>query len=153
MQNGINHENSKKIAHGVSTLLADTYTLYLMTQNFHWNVTGPNFRQLHAMFEDHYVELAEAVDEIAERVRALGFKAPGTYKEFMKLTSIQEANSDLDATQMIKMLMEGHEIISRKSKEVIEVASNFQDEATIDLISSRMKAHEKTAWMLNSFLQ
>ena len=153
MNIGINEEKTKEIAKGVSSVLADTYTLYLKTQNFHWNVTGPRFHQLHAMFEEHYTEMAEAIDEVAERIRALGHKSPGTFKEFLQLTSISEETGDIQPDDMIKKLIEGHESISRKSREVVQMASEYNDEATADLLTSRMKTHEKTAWMLRSFLQ
>lgn len=153
MNIGINEEKAKEIAKGVSSVLADTYTLYLKTQNFHWNVTGPRFHQLHGMFEDHYVELAEAIDEIAERIRALGNRAPGTFKEFLQLTSISEETGDMQPDEMITNLIKGHESICRKSREIIQLASEYNDEVTSDLLISRMKNHEKTAWMLRSFLQ
>jgi starvation-inducible DNA-binding protein len=153
MNIGINEENTTKIAQGMSSVLADTYTLYLKTQNFHWNVTGPRFHQLHAMFEDHYTEMAEAIDEVAERIRALGHRSPGTFKEFSQLTSITEEAGVLEADDMIKKLIEGHELISRKSREVVQMASDCSDEATADLLTSRIKTHEKTAWMLRSLLQ
>ena len=153
MNIGINEENTTKIAQGMSSVLADTYTLYLKTQNFHWNVTGPRFHQLHAMFEDHYTEMAEAIDEVAERIRALGHRSPGTFKEFSQLTSITEETGVIEADDMIKKLIEGHELISRKSREVVQMASDCSDEATADLLTSRIKTHEKTAWMLRSLLQ
>lgn len=153
MNIGINQDDTKKIANGVSSVLADTYTLYLKTQNFHWNVTGPRFHQLHEMFEEHYHELAGAVDEIAERIRALGHKSPGTFKEFLELTSISESTGNINADDMLTALIDGHEAISRKSREVIQMADEYNDEATIDLLAGRIKTHEKTAWMLRSFLQ
>lgn len=153
MNTGISYEKTKEIAGGVSSVFADTYTLYLKTQNFHWNVTGPRFHQLHGMFEEHYSEMAEAIDEIAERIRALGQRSPGSFKEFLQLTSISEETGDLTPDQMIMKLIEGHETISRKSREVVQVASKHNDEATADLLTSRMLTHEKTAWMLRSFLQ
>ncbi len=153
MNIGINEEKTKEIAKGVSSVLADTYTLYLKTQNYHWNVKGPRFQQLHAMFEDHYIEMAKAIDEVAERIRALGHRPPGTFKEFLKLTSISEETGDIQPNEMIKNLVEGHEAISRKSREVVQMVNQYNDEATADLLVSRMKNHEKTAWMLRSFLQ
>ncbi len=153
MNTGISKEETMKIASGVSSVLADTYTLYLMTQNFHWNVSGPRFYELHKMFEDEYRELAESVDEIAERIRALGVKAPGTFKEFLEATSLKEPKSDLDANKMVEKLLEGHETIACKAREVIHMASAVNDEATVDLLASRIKSHEKTTWMLRNVLQ
>jgi starvation-inducible DNA-binding protein len=153
MNIGITKENATKISQGLASTLADTYTLYLKTQNFHWNVTGPRFHQLHIIFEEQYKEMSEAIDEIAERIRALGHKSPGTFKEFLQLTSISEETEAMSEDSMITKLVEGHETISRKAREVVQIASSFKDEASSDLLSSRIKIHEKTAWMLRSFLQ
>lgn len=153
MNTGMSKEQTVKVAEGVSSVLADTYTLYLMTQNFHWNVSGPRFYELHQMFEDEYRELAGAVDEIAERIRALDAKAPGTFNEFLKMTSLSEPKSDIGANKMIEKLVEGHETIACKAREVIDIASDADDEATIDLLASRIKSHEKTTWMLRNLLQ
>lgn len=150
---GISESDRRAIADGLSSLLADTYTLYLKTHNFHWNVTGPMFQPLHAMFEEEYTELAVAVDNIAERIRALGFHAPGTYSEFMKLSSIREEEGMPIASEMIRQLVEGHEAVVRTARQVIPLADGALDEATIDLLTERMHAHEKTAWMLRSLLE
>lgn len=146
-------DKEKVVAHGLSSILADTYTLYLQTQNFHWNVTGPRFHQLHSMFEEHYKEMSEAVDEIAERVRTLGFRAPGTFKEFLNLTSIKEDSDHMNSDEMITTLIEHHDMVAHKAKEIIPMAENVRDTGTVDLLSARIKTHEKTAWMLRSFLQ
>lgn len=143
----------KKVSEGLASVLADTYTLYLKTQNYHWNVTGPRFHELHKMFEDQYSEMAEAVDEIAERIRALGHRAPGTFKEFLELSSITEEERILSADNMIISLVESHEAVSRKSREVVQIAAEFKDEASADLLSARIKTHEKTAWMLRSIIE
>lgn len=150
---GINESDRKDIAHGLSRLLADSYTLYLKTHNYHWNVTGPMFRTLHIMFEEHYVELAEAVDVIAERIRALGFPAPGTYKKFVELSSIKEEEDVPDATTMIQRAVEGHESVVRTARSLFPAAEKVSDEATADLLTQRIQLHEKTAWMLRSLLE
>ncbi|HIK16504.1 MAG TPA: DNA starvation/stationary phase protection protein [Leptolyngbyaceae cyanobacterium M33_DOE_097] len=150
---GINETDRKEIAAGLSRLLADTYTLYLKTHNFHWNVTGPMFQTLHLMFEQQYTELSTAVDEIAERIRALGFPAPGTYSEYAKLTSIPEAEGVPAAQDMIKQLVEGQETVARTAREVFPAAERANDEPTADLLTQRMQLHEKTAWMLRSLLE
>ncbi len=150
---GIDERSRKQIVEGLSRLLADTYTLYLKTHNFHWNVTGPMFQTLHAMFEEHYNELAEAVDEIAERIRTLGFLAPGTYSEFSRLASIEESTGDLKANEMIRLLVEGHQTVARTAREAFPVAEKANDAPTIDLLTRRMEVHEKTAWMLRSLLE
>jgi len=141
------------IGNAVSSVLADTYTLYLKTQNYHWNVTGARFHQLHKLFEEQYTEMAEAIDEIAERVRSLGFRPPGTFKEFLALTSIPEETVKLNADEMIKNLADGHEMISSKTREIVVMAHDFKDDVTADLLTSRIKTHEKTTWMLKSFLE
>lgn len=149
---GISDKDRKKIADGLSRLLADTYTLYLKTHNFHWNVTGPMFNTLHLMFEGQYNELALAVDSIAERIRALGFPAPGTYKEFVKLSSIAEADGVPAAEDMIRQLVEGHEAVTRTARAIFPETDAAADEPSADLLTQRMQTHEKTAWMLRSLL-
>lgn len=150
---GINEGDRQQIVEGLSRLLADTYTLYLKTHNFHWNVTGPMFRTLHLMFEEQYNELALAVDQIAERIRALGFPAPGTYAEFARLSSIQENEGVLDATEMIQRLVEGQEAVVRTARTIFPMVDKVNDEPTADLLTQRMQVHEKTAWMLRSLLE
>jgi starvation-inducible DNA-binding protein len=149
---GINEPDRHRIADGLSRLLADTYTLYLKTHNFHWNVTGPQFQTLHLMFETQYNELALAVDVIAERIRALGFPAPGTYAAFSKLASIKEETDIPRAEKMIELLVLGQEAVVRTAREVLPVANEANDQPTIDLLTQRMQTHEKTAWMLRSLL-
>ncbi|MGN6668579.1 MAG: Dps family protein [Trinickia sp.] len=149
---GINDKDRKKIADGLSRLLADTYTLYLKTHNFHWNVTGPMFNTLHLMFEGQYNELALAVDAIAERIRALGVHAPGSYKEFAKLSSIPEADGVPAAEEMIRQLVQGQEAVARTAREVFLAADGANDQPTADLLTQRLQTHEKTAWMLRSML-
>ena len=135
---------------GLSHILADTYTLYLKTQNYHWNVTGPNFQQLHMLFENQYKEMALAIDEIAERIRALGHKSPGSFKEFKELSSIEDDPDKLDSRQMISSLIKGNEIISRKAQEASLIARKYDDEVSSGLLTSRVSVHEKTTWMLSS---
>jgi starvation-inducible DNA-binding protein len=149
---GIEEKDRREIAEGLSRLLADTYTLYLKTHNFHWNVTGPMFQTLHLMFETQYNELALAVDLIAERIRALGFPAPGSYAQFAKLSSIKEETSVPDAQTMIRLLVEGQEAVVRTARSVFPVVDRAHDEPTADLLTQRMQTHEKTAWMLRSLL-
>ena len=150
---GINEKDRQKIAQGLSHLLADTYTLYLKTHNFHWNVTGPMFNTLHLMFEAQYNELALAVDLIAERIRALGFPAPGTYSAYAKLSSIKETQGVPDADSMIALLVEGQEAIVRTARSLFPVVDKAGDEPSADLLTQRMQVHEKTAWMLRSLLE
>lgn len=151
---GINEPDRKKIAEGLSRVLADTYTLYLKTHNFHWNVTGPMFQTLHLMFEGQYNELALAVDSIAERIRALGSPAPGTYHEFSKLSSIQEHTGGVPAARdMIAQLVEGNEAVVRTARSLFPITEAANDESSADLLTQRMQIHEKTAWMLRSLLQ
>lgn len=150
---GIQEKDRQKIADGLSRLLADSYTLYLKTHNFHWNVTGPQFQTLHVMFEAQYTELALAVDLIAERIRSLGVAAPGTYKEFAKLTSIEEPNGVPAATDMIKQLVEGQEAVVRTARSIFPLVDKVGDEVSADLLTQRMQLHEKTAWMLRSLLE
>ncbi len=149
---GISEKDRKEIVGGLSKLLADTYTLYLKTHNFHWNVTGPMFNTLHLMFEQQYNELALAVDLIAERIRALGFSAPGTYSEFEKLTKITEEDYLPTAEEMIKLLLEGNETVIRTARSIFPVVKESNDESTADLLTQRMQTHEKTTWMLRSML-
>ena len=149
---GISDKDRKKIADGLSRLLADTYTLYLKTHNFHWNVTGPMFNTLHLMFEGQYNELALAVDAIAERIRALGVHAPGSYKDFAKLSSIPEADGVPEAEEMIRQLVQGQEAVARTAREVFAAADAANDQPTADLLTQRLQTHEKTAWMLRSML-
>jgi starvation-inducible DNA-binding protein len=150
---GINEQDRKAIADGLSKLLADSYTLYLKTHNFHWNVTGPMFNTLHLMFETQYTELALAVDGIAERIRALDMPAPGSYVQFAKLTRIREETGTPDATEMLRQLVEDHEAVVRTARETFPVVEKAKDEPTADLLTQRMQVHEKAAWMLRSMLQ
>lgn len=150
---GISETDRQKIGAGLSRLLADTYTLYLKTHNFHWNVVGPMFQTLHLMFEQHYTELWAAVDLIAERIRSLGLLAPGTYSEFSELSSIKENKGNLEAQAMIVALIEGHQAVIRTARSIFPAAEKVQDQVTMDLLTQRMQVHEKTAWMLRSLLQ
>lgn len=150
---GMSDEQREKTAAGLSRLLADSYTLYLKTHNFHWNVTGPTFSALHLLFEEEYTELANAVDEIAERIRALGFPAPGSYKQFLGLTKIVEETGTPSADAMIRQLIEGQETVVQTAREVLPVAEEADDQPTLDILTRRMKAHEKNAWMLRSLLE
>ena len=147
---GINKENRLEIAEGLKRLLADSYTLYLQTHNFHWNVTGLQFRELHLMFEEHYTELSTAVDDIAERIRTLDVAAPGTYKEFSQLSSIKEVDGVPTSVEMVELLTLGHEQVIRTAREVLKVAQQADDESTASLVSDRMRIHEKTSWMLRA---
>jgi len=149
---GLDEDTRVEIAGHLSRLLADSYTLYLKTHNYHWNVTGPLFNTLHTMFEGQYTELANAVDEIAERIRALGVKAPGSYTDFAGLTSIKESEGNESATDMIRQLVEGQETVARTARAAFPVASDANDEPTADLLTQRMQLHEKNAWMLRSML-
>lgn len=150
---GISKDDRKKITEGLSHLLADSYSLYLNTHNFHWNVTGPMFQTLHLMFEGQYNELALAVDNIAERIRALGHFAPATYSEFAKLSSIKEPKGVPAAKDMIKQLVQGHEAVAKTARSIYPAAEKASDEATADLLTQRIQLHEKTAWMLRSLLE
>jgi starvation-inducible DNA-binding protein len=152
IQIGIPETERKAIADGLSRLLADSYTLYLQTHNFHWNVTGPQFRELHLMFEEQYSELALAVDDVAERIRTLGAVAPGTYKAYASLSSIKEVDGVPAAGEMVQLLTLGHEQVVRTCREVLKVAQNADDESTASMVSDRMRIHEKTAWMLRSMV-
>ncbi|HSX50994.1 MAG TPA: Dps family protein [Cellvibrio sp.] len=150
---GISQQHREEIAAGLSRVLADTYTLYLKTHNFHWNVTGPMFQTLHLMFETQYTELALAVDAIAERIRSLGFPAPGTYKQYASLSSIKEEEGIPPAKDMIRLLVEGQEAVVRTARSLYATAEAANDEATADLLTQRIQLHEKTAWMLRSLLE
>ncbi len=150
---GIPTAQRRQVAQGLSRLLADTYTLYLKTHNFHWNVTGPMFQTLHLMFEGQYTELALAVDLVAERIRALGHQAPGTYLQYQELTSIPETTAVPAAAVMVSQLVEGQEAVVRTAREVFEVADRASDQVTMDLLTQRMQIHEKSAWMLRSLLE
>lgn len=150
---GIPEAERLAIADGLKKLLADSYTLYLKTHNFHWNVTGPMFQTLHLMFETQYNELALAVDLIAERIRALGVYAPGTYSEFAKLSSIAEPNGIPKAKEMIVQLVEGQEAVVRTARSIFAVVEKASDEATADLLTQRIQLHEKSAWMLRSLIE
>ncbi|MCP5370925.1 MAG: DNA starvation/stationary phase protection protein [Hyphomicrobiales bacterium] len=149
---GISERDRAAIAAGLSRLLADTYTLYLKTHNFHWNVTGPMFNTLHLMFEQQYTELAMAVDEIAERIRALGFPAPGSYAQFIELTRIIEETGLPTAEAMIAQLAKDQESVARTAREVFPLADAANDQPTADVLTQRLQVHEKTAWMLRSML-
>lgn len=149
---GISEADRKMIAEGLSRVLADTYTLYLKTHNYHWNVVGPMFNTLHLMFETQYNELALAVDLIAERIRALGEPAPGSYLEFTELSTISEDREKPEATEMIRRLVDGHETAARTARSVFPTAEVASDEPTADLLTQRLQVHEKTAWMLRSML-
>ncbi|MCK6598292.1 MAG: DNA starvation/stationary phase protection protein [Bdellovibrionaceae bacterium] len=150
---GLKDEDRQKIAEGLSKLLADSYTLYLKTHNFHWNVKGPMFQTLHLMFETQYTELSTAVDLIAERIRALGYPAPGTYQQFAKLTSIKEPDGVPTAKEMISQLVEGQEAVVRTARSIFPLVDTAHDEVTSGLLADRMEVHEKTAWMLRSLLE
>lgn len=150
---GISDVDRQRLARGLSALLADSYTLYLKTHYFHWNVTGPMFQTLHLMFETQYNELALAVDLIAERIRSLGHVAPGSYAAFSKLSSIKESEDVPKATEMVKQLVEAHETVVRTARSLMTTAEETQDEATADLVTQRLQLHEKTAWMLRSLLE
>ncbi|KWQ05118.1 MAG: DNA starvation/stationary phase protection protein [Acinetobacter harbinensis] len=150
---GISKEDRAKIVHGLSRLLADSYTLYLMTHNFHWNVTGPQFNSLHTMFMTQYTEQWNALDIIAERIRALGFPAPGTYKEFVSLTAIKEVDGVPKAQEMVKLLVGAHETVARTAREIFPMVEKANDQPTADMLTQRLDVHEKTAWMLRSSLE
>ena len=150
---GISEEHRQQIAEGLSRLLADSYTLYLKTHNFHWNVTGPMFSTLHTLFEQHYTELATAVDEIAERIRALGVAAPGSYQQFSQLSSIREETGVPGAEDMIRQLVQGQEAVVKTARSIFPVVESANDEPSADLLTQRMQIHEKNAWMLRSLLE
>ncbi|MGI8738693.1 MAG: Dps family protein [Gammaproteobacteria bacterium] len=153
MNTGISEEQQKAIAEGLARVLADSYTLYLKTHNFHWNVKGPMFTTLHTLFEQEYTDLALAVDEIAERIRALGYSAPGSYKQFAELTTIEEETRVPQAEEMIRQLVVGQESVIATMRSIFPVADDAGDEATADLLTQRMRIHEKNAWMLRSHLE
>lgn len=150
---GIDDAKRTAMVKGLSSLLADTYTLYLKTHNYHWNVTGPHFQQLHLMFMDQYTEMWAAVDEVAERIRALGEFAPGGYKAFAALTNIKDDEGTPGWQDMVKNLVQGHETVIRTAREVLPISQQAGDESSTALISDRLRIHEKTAWMLRSLLQ
>lgn len=150
---GISEKHRKNIAGGLSRLLADSYMLYLKTHNYHWNVTGELFHPLHEQFEHQYTELAEAIDEIAERIRALGHKSPGSFMEFKELTSIKEDTEKPQALEMVRRLAIANEQVIRTAREALKPAYEADDEATIDLITRRLNVHSKAAWMLRSHLE
>lgn len=147
---GIDKKDRAKIADALAHLLADTYTLYLKTHNYHWNVTGPMFNSLHAMFEGQYTELATAVDDIAERIRAIGYPAPGSYKAFAQLSEVKESDELPDAMSMVKDLARSNEIVAKTAREVVRLAGDAGDDSSADLATQRMQTHEKTAWMLRA---
>jgi starvation-inducible DNA-binding protein len=149
---GIEESARQSIVSGLEKVLADTYTLYLKTHNFHWNVTGPQFNDLHAMFMAQYTEMWAAVDLVAERIRALGSFAPGSYREFSKLSSIAEVDGVPPAMQMVKQLVEGHEAVIKTARAALAPADEANDQSTLDLLTQRLQVHEKTAWMLRSLL-
>lgn len=150
---GISEADRKELAQGLSRLLADTYTLYLKTHNYHWNVTGPMFQTLHLMFETQYNELALAVDLVAERIRALGVYAPGTYAQYVQLSSIKEETTIPSAQEMIRNLVQGQEAVIRTARSLLPLADKASDESTADLLTQRLQVHEKTAWMLRSLIE
>ncbi|MCA3730632.1 MAG: DNA starvation/stationary phase protection protein [Phenylobacterium sp.] len=150
---GIPEAERHRIAEGLSALLADSYTLYLMTHNFHWNVTGPQFNSLHAMFMGQYTEQWNAIDVIAERIRALGFPSPGTYAEFARLTSIREPEGVPDANEMVRQLVVAQEATARTARNLFPVVDAARDQPTADMLTQRINVHEKTAWMLRSLLE
>ena len=150
---GISDKDRKKIAEGLSHFLADSYTLYLMTHNFHWNVTGPQFNSLHNMFMTQYTEQWTALDEIAERIRALGYPAPGTYKEYVKLASIKEVEGVPPAMEMVALLVKAQEATARTARKLLPLVADANDQPTADLLTQRLNIHEKTAWMLRSLLE
>jgi len=150
---GIKTKDREKIAQGLARVLADTYSLYLKTHNFHWNVEGPMFNTLHLMFMEEYTELWQALDAIAERIRALDYPAPGTGREFAKLTSIEETEGVPEAMEMVRLLVTGHEAVARTARAAFPAAEKAGDESTCDLLTQRLQVHEKTAWMLRSLLK
>ncbi|MEM7084173.1 MAG: Dps family protein [Pseudomonadota bacterium] len=149
---GLTDEHRQSMSEALSNVLADTYTLYLQTHNFHWNVMGPQFRELHLMFEEQYTELATAVDDLAERIRTLGHVAPGTYTEFARRAKIKEVEGVPDATHMISILTDSNETVVRTLRAALKLAQDGDDESTAALVGDRMRVHEKTAWMLRSML-
>ena len=150
---GLSLEQRQEITGHLARLLADTYTLYLKTHNYHWNVTGSQFNTLHTMFEDQYTELATAVDDIAERIRALGLPAPGSYSEYNRLTSVDEASGEEDSSEMLRQLVVGQETVARTARDGFPAADDANDQPSADLLTQRMQVHEKNAWMLRSMLE
>jgi starvation-inducible DNA-binding protein len=150
---GIAEKDRAKVADGLARVLADTFSLYLKTHGYHWNVEGPMFNTLHLMFQEQYTELWNALDAIAERIRSLGHPAPGSYKAFAKLASIEDSDDVPEALAMVRELVKGHEAVARTVREVFPVAEKAGDEATVDLLTQRLQVHEKTAWMLRSLLK
>jgi starvation-inducible DNA-binding protein len=153
IQTGISPKQRAAIAQGLSRLLADTYVLYLKTHNFHWNVEGPMFQTLHVMFMEQYTEQWNAIDPIAERIRALGHYAPGSYKQYVKLATVKETDGVPKAEQMVRQLIEGQEAVARTARSVLPVADEANDQPTLDLLTQRLDIHEKNAWMLRSLLK
>ena len=153
MDTGINTEDRAKIVESLSTVLADAFMVYLKTHNFHWNVTGPMFSTLHVMFEEQYTEQWNALDEIAERIRALGHFAPATSRRYVELSNISEEPEVLSAKEMIRQLVDGNEVLVRTMREAVKVADDLDDFPTADMLTTRMEVHEKNAWMLRSFLE
>ena len=153
MDTGISKKDRATIAKGLSRLLADTYVLYLKTHNFHWNVEGPMFQTLHQMFMEQYTEQWNAIDPIAERIRALGHYAPGTYRQYMKLASVKESEGVPKAERMVRELIEGQEAVARTARSVLPLADGANDQPTLDLLTQRLDIHEKNAWMLRSLLK
>lgn len=149
---GISEKSRKQVADGLSSLLADSYILYLKTHNFHWNVEGPMFNTLHIMFMEQYTEMWNALDLIAERIRSLGSYAPGSYRKYHDLSSIDETDDVPGAKDMIKLLLKGHESVAKTARKIIPLAESCDDEVTLDLLTQRLQIHEKTAWMLRSLL-
>ncbi|MGF1666037.1 MAG: Dps family protein [Acidimicrobiia bacterium] len=153
LDTGISTADRKEIAEGLAHLLADSYTLYLKTHGYHWNVTGPMFRSLHLMFEEQYMELRDAVDVVAERIRALGFPAPASYAEFSRLAAVGGEEGTPDAMEMVRRLVAGNETVIRTARSLVKVAESAVDVATADLATQRIQIHEKTAWMLRATAQ
>lgn len=151
---GMKNADRKRVAQGLSRVLASTYMIYVKTHNYHWNVTGPLFQPLHGLFETQYTEIAKSIDDIAERIRTLGFRAPGTLQEFLKLSHLQEDEADRvpEAEDMVANLQQDHETISAAGRQLISIADEAGDQATCDLLTKQLDFHEKTAWMLRSFL-
>ena len=150
---GISNKDRKEIAEGLTNLLADSYMVYLKTHNYHWNVTGSLFRSLHEMFEEQYTELAGAIDVIAERIRSIGYRAPGSFREYTKITSIEEDSDQPDALEMVRRLALDHETILRTARKILPACEKAGDEASLDLITQRLDRHSKTDWMLRSHLE
>ena len=149
---GISEKDRAKISDALSKVLADSFVLYMKIHNYHWNVTGPMFQTLHVMFMDQYTELWNAVDEIAERIRSLGYHAPGTFKEFLKLSSMKEIEGSVNADKMIRDVISGHETVARSARAALKVAEKADDQPTIDVMVQRLQIHEKNAWMLRSLI-